>query len=330
MPKAVIDTTVLVSAFLRLNVGGVSAELLHFAERGSFALFLSLQILDELKRVLLTKRHLRARYQYDDAAALEITLTGPEIEFEDGRIVAVCGAQFDLLLGQRRPESSVFLVPPGERLKFGARRRGARAYLAVAGGVAVPPLLGSRSTHLSSRMGGHQGRALVAGDRIPLGEWSKDTSHVRRAAERLDVALPSGDARLRILPGAQADRFRPHALTELESARFQISRDSNRMGYRLEGSVLDVPNDRDPLSTPTVLGALQVPPAGQPILLMADRQTTGGYRTLATVISADIGLAGQLAPGDTVSFQVCSRREALGALIAQERALMSAGLGSRL
>jgi antagonist of KipI len=135
--------------------------------------------------------------------------------------------------------------------------------------------------------------------------------------------VPDGHARVRILPGPQLDRFAPEALDVLQSAPFVVDAASNRMGYRLRGPILRRADDGEMLSDATTLGALQVPPTGQPILLMADRQTTGGYPGIATVISADIGLAGQLAPGDSISFVVSTVREAMAALVAQEQALMA-------
>jgi antagonist of KipI len=136
--------------------------------------------------------------------------------------------------------------------------------------------------------------------------------------------LPDGRATLRVLPGPQLDRFLPVAWEVLQSGPYRIASDSNRMGYRLVGPGLETGRTLDVISDATPTGVLQVPPSGQPILLMADRQTTGGYPKIASVISADISVAGQLGPGDTVTFIACSAHEALAALIAQERSLMAA------
>jgi antagonist of KipI len=257
------------------------------------------------------------------SATLEVTLIGPEVEFQDARAVAVAGAEFDLLLDGRRVPPGALEVRAGSRLRFASRRRGARAYLSVAGGIGVPPVLGSRATHLVSRMGGFNGRALAAGDRLPLGERP-----IRQPA-RVSGALPSfasladGQARVRVMPGPQHDRFADEALDILQSATYRIANDSDRMGFRLEGPRLPLKHRADIISDATPFGVLQVPESGQPLLLMADRQTTGGYPKLATVITADVGVAGQLGPGDGIAFSVCSRQEAIAALIAQERALMA-------
>jgi len=137
------------------------------------------------------------------------------------------------------------------------------------------------------------------------------------------IALPnSGRARLRIVPGPQRDWFQPQASTTLTSVSFRVSPRSNRMGYRLEGPPLGRCRDDEPISEPLAFGAIQVPAAGEPILLMADRQTAGGYPKIASVIAADLPLAGQLAPGDFIEFSWCSRQEATAALIARERPLL--------
>ena len=273
-----------------------------------------------------------------DAAAIEMTIVGPEVEFDDERIAAVCGADFEMTVdGRAMPVNAPFGVSAGSVLRFGSHRRGARAYLAIAGGIAVPPVLNSRSTHLPSAMGGFEGRPLRAGDRLPLGKRGRESFSLTKTARipafsglithpkmtPVPFSLPGGHARVRILPGPQLERFAPEALDVLQSAPFVVDAASNRMGYRLRGPVLRRAGDVEMLSDAATLGALQVPAAGQPILLMADRQTTGGYPSIATVISADIGLAGQLAPGDSISFVVSTVREAMAALVAQEQALMA-------
>jgi antagonist of KipI len=258
-----------------------------------------------------------------DAATLEITLLGPDLVFEDERLAAIAGAEFDVTVDDRSaPWNGAFVVAAGARLQFHARRQGVRAYLAVAGGMAVRPTLGSRATHVVSAMGGLDGRALKAGDRLPLG----DRSTARGAAPALEaplIALPRGEARIRVLPGPQLDYFSGDALETLQSAPYVIAPNSDRMGFRLTGPRLAHSRGADIISDATPLGVLQVPASGQPILLMADRQTAGGYPKLATVITADMSVAGQLGPGDALTFTVCTPREAMAALIAQERALMA-------
>ncbi len=206
-------------------------------------------------------------------------------------------------------------------MKFGVRRRGARAYVGIAGGIATPPVLGSRATHVVSGMGGIGGRALRAGDVLPL----FDARRLQPAGAPLPpvLTLPEGHARVRVMAGPQQESFATGALDALQSAPYAIRQDSDRMGFRLQGPTLAHARGADIISDATPLGVLQVPASGHPILLMADRQTTGGYPKIATVIAADIPVAGQLAPGDTIQFVVCTPQEAMAALIAQERALMA-------
>jgi len=259
-----------------------------------------------------------------DAATLEVTLIGPELEFDDERVIAVAGAEFELTVdGRNVPANAAFVVASESCLRFGRRLRGARAYVAMSGGVGVAPTLGSRATHVISAMGGLDGRPLKAGDRVPLGDPMRARNTMSAQPRSPLFALPEGRARIRVLAGPQQDYFAPDALDVLQSASYTISHTSDRMGFRLEGPVLTHARGADIISDATPLGVLQVPASGLPILLMADRQTTGGYPKIATVISADISVAGQLAPGDAISFSVCSPREALAALIAQERALMA-------
>jgi biotin-dependent carboxylase-like uncharacterized protein len=210
-----------------------------------------------------------------------------------------------------------FVAPAGARVRFGARRSGTRATLAVRGGFDVPPTLGSRATSLVSRMGPFGGRPLAADDVLPIGAAGPAANLRAGRAMR----MPAGGARLRVLLGPHDAMFTPEAVETLLGSRFMITPQSNRMGYRLEGPAVRHTGPADILSDATPVGSLQVPASGQPILLMADRQTTGGYPKIATVISADLPLAGQLAPGDWIQFTGCTRAAALDALAAQESAL---------
>ncbi|MGE3178040.1 MAG: biotin-dependent carboxyltransferase family protein [Vicinamibacterales bacterium] len=261
----------------------------------------------------------------DRAATLEITATGPELRFEDERVIAVTGASFVLDVdGQPVPASAGVRVNRGGRLRFGRRLSGTRAYLAVSGGIAVDPVFGSRSTHVPSRLGGFRGRALASGDRLPLGPDTGPPPSPGATPVDVPLTLPlkSGRARIRVLPSPHPTRFRADALDRLQSGPYRVGPQSDRMGYRLEGPRLHASVAGSQLSEPSPAGSIQVPPGGDPILLMADCQTVGGYPVVATVIAADRGLAGQLGPGDALTFTVCTRQEAVSALIALERTLM--------
>lgn len=249
-----------------------------------------------------------------DAAAIEVTLTGLELRFERPCTVAIAGADLGAELnGAAAPLHAPLSCRPGSRLRFAERRAGARAYLALAGGVDVPLVLGSRSTELGAGFGGVLGRALRAGDQLGIGV------PLQRATPSSSAPLPSASRGaptvLRVLAGPHDEWFDSAALEALERQRFTVTPQSNRVGYRLSAPAPLARRDSgEMISDATVAGGIQVPPDGQPILLMADRQVTGGYPILATVITADLSLAAQLAPGDAVTFEICSRGVALAAL----------------
>lgn len=261
----------------------------------------------------------------EGATALEVTLLGPTLQATTPLLMAVAGAVFDLTVdGVAVPHGSAFELASGASLRFGDRRAGTRAYLAIAGGIATTPVLGSRATHLVSRMGGLGGRALAAGDRLPVGDTPEAAPALRATRTPLPLAGRLGSGWLRVLLGPQDDWFTPSAVDALLGATFRVSSRSDRMGFRLDGPSLTTRKAAELISEPVAFGALQVPPGGSPILLMADRQTAGGYPKIASVISADLPLAGQLAPGDSVRFMACTRAEARSALVARERDLLRA------
>jgi biotin-dependent carboxylase-like uncharacterized protein len=250
----------------------------------------------------------------DGVAALEITLVGPELQSDADVVCAAAGASFfptvdDRPVDMHRP----FTLPAGARLSFGHRGAGARATLAVAGGFALEPVFGSCATSVVGAMGPVP-RPLAAADRLPVGVGA---ARLHFASPR-PLRMPEGGARVRVLVGPHDAMFTPAALETLLSSRYVITPQSNRMGYRLEGPPLAHAGAADILSDATPMGSLQVPASAQPILLMADRQTTGGYPKIATVITADLPVAGQLAPGDWIEFAACTRREAVDALRRRE------------
>lgn len=251
------------------------------------------------------------------AAALEITLLGPELTVDADVTCATTGADISMTIdGKPAPMNEPFRVRSGARLRWGTRIAGARQTFAVAGGFDVPATLGSRATHLASRMGPFGGRALRAADLLPIGE-----PRTGRALTGLPLEIPVGGAHVRVLPAVHRDRFTDDAWGLLVHARFTVSPQSNRMGYRLDGPLLAHVRGADILSEAMPSGAIQVPSSGQPILLMADRATTGGYATIANVIAADLPIAGQLAPGDWVQFDPVNREDAIAALRRREAAL---------
>jgi antagonist of KipI len=244
-------------------------------------------------------------------AALEYTMVGPELVFERDTLVAAGGGDFGAL-----PLWQPTVVKAGELLKFTASRNLCRGYLAVAGGFAVEPVLGSRSTYVRAGFGGFQGRALGDGDRLPaphcprrpIGHWHID--------ERILPAY-SAAPEVRVVRGAQEEEFGG----ALFGAEFKVSPQSDRMGVRLAGPPLVRAGGAELVSATVVPGTIQVPPDGQPIVLMADAQTIGGYPQVAHVISVDLPLIAQLRPGDTVRFREVTLGEAHELALARERTL---------
>jgi biotin-dependent carboxylase-like uncharacterized protein len=240
------------------------------------------------------------------AAGLELTAGGAELLFTRRALIAIAGADLGASLdGRPLPPWTAAAVGAGARLRLAGRRGGwgARAYLAVAGGIAVPAVLGSRATDLGGGFGGLGGRRLAPGDRLPLGAMAP--SPLPALGQRWPEALrpPYGPApTLRLIPGPHGACFAPDALRALATATLRVGQAANRMGYRLEGLRLE---QAGPCSLPSlgvVPGVVQVPPDGAPILLMADAQTTGGYPVIGAVIAADLPLAAQLLPGDPLGF----------------------------
>jgi KipI family sensor histidine kinase inhibitor len=258
-----------------------------------------------------------------DAATLEVTLAGPALRMERAVTLAVAGADLGATIdGIAMPPGRAFALRTGSVLRFGGRRWGGRAYVALGGGIDVPLVLGSRATHTRSGIGGFYGRPLRAGDGLTLGAPGGDLFTSRPRAR----ATVAGGARLRVLPGPQDDVFPAAAFDLLQSMRFHVTPQSDRMGYRLTGpGTLPAPRDAEMISDATFAGAVQIPPSGEPILLMSDRQTTGGYPQIGVVITADLPIAGQLVPGDWVEFAMCTHAEAIAALASEEEGLRRLG-----
>ncbi len=259
----------------------------------------------------------------DRAAALEVSIQGPALAFKSGAVVAITGADLSPALnGRPVPNWTAFAIDPDSTLSFGARRSGARAYVAIAGGVEVPPVLGSRSTHRRSRMGGLEGRALAKGDVLSTGQPFSDAMPPVAKPLPTSVQPPyTTGPTLRVVAGPQAEYFPTGSIMALISGPYTVSPQSDRMGYRLEGPPLVHKGPAEIITDATPAGAIQVPASRQPILLLADRQTTGGYPKIAVVISADQPLAAQLVPGDWVRFTLVELAEAREALRHQRRCM---------
>ena len=258
-------------------------------------------------------------------ASLEVTLAGPELDFQEKCVCAITGADFEVHVdGIEIALNRRFVVRSGQHLKFGRLRLGARAYLAISGGFDVPLVLGSRATHVASGIGGVNGRELRSGGLPELGRTLAGLlPRMESAIPR--VKLPQGGSKVRVIAGPHSKVFDPVGAKGFGQSRYRITGDSDRMGYRLAGDPIFALDTETVLSTPVPIGSVQIPPDGLPIVLMADHQTTGGYPRIATVIAADLPVLAQLKVSDWIDFEICERSEAIAELVAQERALMVVG-----
>jgi biotin-dependent carboxylase-like uncharacterized protein len=252
----------------------------------------------------------------DGAAALECTLMGPRLEFADARTVAVAGADMPVTLnGAAAPSWEAFRVAAGDVVKLGSAKTGVRAYLAVAGGIETPATLGSRATYLRGRLGG---RALARGDRLPLGVAGAFAVRRVPANRRPDYA--SGPE-IQVVLGPQDDRFTAAGIAAFLEGPYEMTPQTDRMGARLRGPVVEHVRGHDIISDGVPLGGIQVVGDGQPIVLLVDRQSTGGYTKIATVCSYDIGRIAQIKPGQRLYFRRTEPEAAHAELVARRRRL---------
>jgi antagonist of KipI len=258
----------------------------------------------------------------DGAAGLECTLMGPRLELSDARWVAVTGADVPVMVdGAEQPTWAAFPVRRGGVLKIGAARSGVRAYVAIAGGLDTPPVLGSRATYLRGALGGINGRALRKNDTLPLGAAA--VAGARRV--RPDrIPTYGGEPALDTILGPQDDRFSASGIAALFDGPYEMLPQSDRMGARFKGARIEHTRGHDIISDGIAPGAIQVIGDGQPIVLLVDRQTAGGYTKIGAVCSYEIGRVGQLKPGQRLRFRRVTVTEAHAALAARRAALETA------
>ncbi len=277
----------------------------------------------------------------ESAAGLEITQGNVRIRFEDERIISWCGGDYEVRVASYSICSGhSALVLPGDELSISGPQQGCRGWLAISGGIAVPSVLGSRSTDLRGNFGGLDGRALRDGDTLPLGKnpertkvWMENLRTERIAGwsapkpwSQTVIAHPV----LRVVRGTDWNRFNASTHHALTSEPFTVSTDSDRMGVRLTGPELRRTDDVDLVSEAVAPGTMQVPPSGKPILLLGDCQTIGGYPKIAHVITVDFSVAAQFRAGDHVSFSEVSITDAHRLLVRRERELERFRIGLSL
>ncbi|MBQ8162150.1 MAG: 5-oxoprolinase subunit PxpB [Clostridia bacterium] len=236
------------------------------------------------------------------AAVLEMTLTGPDLLFEEDALIAICGFGLTPFLHDLPvPLFQAVRAKKGDVLHVGSIREGNRAYLGIRGGIRTRPMLGSRATDLKCGIGGWKGRGLLAGDRVPVAGRGKMDAEIPMA-QPWPVPCLEHHPRVRCTVGPQAEKFTPESVELFVSESFTVTRETGRMGIRLEGKELIAEGGYDILSDAVVAGSVQVSDRGKMIVMLCDHQTVGGYAKIATVISADLPLLSRLSPGDTVHF----------------------------
>jgi antagonist of KipI len=253
------------------------------------------------------------------AACLETTVYGPEMLFTGDTTIAVTGADMGLAVNEKSTAlNTAISVRQGDRLGFRGLNYGSRSYIAFAGGIEVAAVMGSRSTYLRAATGGHEGRALKPGDELPLGV-ANNKKKVMKIPEGLIPEYRHSQT-IRITTGPEAHFFHISGLRNFLTTEYKVTAQSDRMGYRLSGEpVIRREGRGDIISAGISQGTIQVPGDGQPIILMADRQTSGGYARIACVISVDLTLVAQMIPGDTVRFKEISLEKAQELLKERQR-----------
>lgn len=238
---------------------------------------------------------------------LEMTMAGITATFSCDSVIAVTGADMaPLLNGKNVAMNESLLVKKGDELKLGFAKDGLRSYLAVAGGLDLPMVMGSLSTNLKCALGGFQGRKLAAGDEIPL---KKSISSFQKRS--FSPSKQNSTLHIHAMLGPQDDFFTESGIHSFFTEEYTVSPQSDRMGIRLEGVAVESKNGVDIISDGIAFGSVQIPAAGTPILMMADRQTTGGYAKIATVISSDLDLLAQAKPGDKIRFHCVTEKMAI-------------------
>ncbi|KKK37198.1 KipI antagonist [Mesobacillus campisalis] len=282
----------------------------------------------------------------ENEAALEITLLGPEIEFTADALVSLCGGDLSPRVNGKsiRMWRPVF-IEQGSVLSFGAANQGIRTYLAVAGGINVPPSLGSKSTYLRATLGGYCGRPLKTGDHVKVSSpGCLAKSLIKHLSQTLAdgyaeadwavsnmFSFPSSDRlAIRVIKGRHFDLFTLESKAAFFNEPFVITPQSDRMGYRLKGPDLGLGHPEEMLSEAVCYGTIQVPPGGQPIILLADRPATGGYPKIAEIASVDFPAIAQAKPGDHLFFELISAKQAQLLLLQKEAMLRQVKQGIQL
>lgn len=255
---------------------------------------------------------------------LEITLVGPTIQFLKQNLFAVTGAPFDMKLnGNPIPHQTVIKADQGDILEMGTAKNGMRAYIGFVNTLNIPLIEGSAATHTRTSIGGYKGRLLKAKDILPTHNYNLDYGLIGRSTDYQSFS-PRSHVPIGIMDGPQLHAFSKRTIKEIENIEFKVSDSSDRMGYRLRGTSIKPSDSADIISEPVALGSIQVPNDGNPIILLNDRQTVGGYTKIATVIDCDIVDVIQKRPGEIIQFEWVTFNEANKILDRKNRKLQQA------
>lgn len=262
-----------------------------------------------------------------NTAAIEVALMGPKLGFVEDTVIAIGGADLTPRLdGEEIPMWKRVFVKKDQILSFGQPKNGVYAYIAVAGGIDVPPVMGSKATYTKAEMGGLDGRSLTEGDLL----YSKENRSLKTRFRLSPELIPefSSERKARVIVGPDEKAFDEESIACFLSETYQVTPQSDRMGARLKGTQLVTKNGADIISAAVLPGTIQVPADGQPIILLADRQTTGGYTRIATVISTDLSYVAQTLPGQALRFESVTVEEAQRVHIIQEKTLRKLCIGA--
>lgn len=275
---------------------------------------------------------------------MEITLRGPTMKFEEDMLISIAGADLSPTInGEAVSHWRPIFVKKGAELKFGYAKYGCRAYLAAAGGFAVPSVMESKSTYLRAEIGGYNGRALKEGDilKVPppsvLSQKIFESLKGNQLFTEMDWTVAADllpdladQSRIRVLPGRQFSLFKKDSQIAIFNDPFEVTAQSDRMGYRLKGKEMALEKQEDMISEAVSFGSIQVPPDGNPIVLLADRQTTGGYPKIGQIATVDLPLIAQAKPGDSISFTEVTHEEAQRLYIEREEKVQQLKQGIKL
>lgn len=260
----------------------------------------------------------------EEEAVLEITMLGPQIEFLEDEVIAITGGN----LSPRINGSPVSMweskyVSKGDRLTFGEMKNGCRSYIAFSGGINVPKVMKSKATYMKAQIGGFQGRKLKAGDILDIGSCKNKINKIgERSFLRKYTPKYKGNNEIRVILGPQNEYFTNKGINTFLNSEYIVTNESDRMGFRLEGDEIEHVEGGDIISDGIAMGAIQIPGHGKPIIMMADRQTTGGYTKIANVISVDLWKVAQSKPGDKIKFKEIPIEKA-HRLLAENEALIN-------